>query len=152
MDLGIFFDGLCEPINPGGTACYGYAIYGIGPVGKAVPGCGVFKAGAGMTNNVAEWIALGKALALVRAEKLRPDTVTIYGDSQLVINQLIGDFECNNERLREYRDRCLEHLTELACVWKAHWIPREQNVEADHLARAAYVGRIGRLLPERVKA
>jgi hypothetical protein len=30
MEIGMlraFFDGLCEPVNPGGVACYGFVIY-----------------------------------------------------------------------------------------------------------------------------
>ena len=145
----IFFDGLCEPINPGGTACFGYAIHGLGKVTEPVEGNGKYKSGAGVTNNVAEWVALGKALAYLVAEKVRPDTLTILGDSQLVINQLTGDSECHNDTLRMFRDRCIEHLTWLGCTWKAMWIPREQNVEADRLSRAAYVGITGRAVPER---
>ena len=31
--LRVFFDGLCEPRNPGGVACYGFVVYSL-PFGQ----------------------------------------------------------------------------------------------------------------------
>lgn len=42
-------DGLCEPVNPGGTACYGWVAYrGQEKIGE---GYGVVCSGPGATNN-----------------------------------------------------------------------------------------------------
>ncbi|AWM41745.1 hypothetical protein GobsT_71580 [Gemmata obscuriglobus] len=147
----IFFDGLCEPFNPGGVACFGWIAQGLDAPLESLAGCGVIGAGARMTNNFAEWVACGKGIGALVALGIRPDGITILGDSQLVINQLTGDWECRDERLRECRDRCLEYLTTLGCRWKAVWVPREQNTHADLLSQAAYVGRTGKPVPVRPK-
>ena len=44
------------------------------------------------TNNQDEYQALVKGLELLR--EIRSDAVEIFGDSMLVINQLIGVYEC----------------------------------------------------------
>lgn len=55
-----YFDGSCEPVNPGGTARFGFVVleeeevlYGQG---------GVIGSGDGMTNNVAEYHGLIECL------------------------------------------------------------------------------------------
>lgn len=153
--IAIYFDGLCEP-NPDGVATYAFVIDGItaDPL-DPITGCGVLDGAKGNTNNLAEWVALGKALAFLRATKAPVDELKIFGDSQLVINQLKGKWQCKNERLATLRDRCYEHLKALAIPREkvsAEWIPREQNIQADALSRAAYVGRVGKPVPIREKA
>jgi len=44
------------------------------------------------TNNQAEYQALIKGLELLK--EVRADAVEIFGDSMLVINQLVGIYEC----------------------------------------------------------
>lgn len=56
----IYFDGLCEPRNPGGIATYGYVVYKDEKVIKK--GCRAIGEGQGMTNNVAEYSGLKRAL------------------------------------------------------------------------------------------
>jgi ribonuclease HI len=146
----IWFDGLCEP-NPDGIASFGYAIRGLSGT-EPLCGCGVLDGAKGNTNNLAEWVALGKALAAVALSKAKVDELRILGDSRLVVEQLKGKFECKVARLATLRDRCHELLRQIGCPRekvKAEWIPREQNVEADLLARAAYVGRVGKPAPLR---
>ena len=57
------------------------------------------------TNNQAENQALVKGLELLR--EIRADVVEIFGDSMLVINQLVGVYECRSEILVSYYERCL---------------------------------------------
>lgn len=129
----IFFDGLCEPINPGGVAAYGYAIYQDGKVIKK--GCRVIGEGEGMTNNVAEFGALKRALEWLNSQGI-DDKIVIKGDSTLVINQVKGDWHVNSQTSRRYVPEIKELLrgknVELV------WIPREENSEADRLSRDAY--------------
>jgi ribonuclease HI len=153
----VMFDGLCEPVNPGGIGCFGYSIHGLdGPL-DVVRGSGALAdlRDGPMTNNYAEYAALGKALAyLVTNAKNRftPETVlTIVGDSQLVVNQLNGTWACNAENLKPLLSACAEKLAILKCKHTAQWVPREQNVEADALSVAAYVGRTGKPVPVRAK-
>jgi len=62
------------------------------------------------TNNQAEYQTLVKGLELLR--EIRTDAVEIFGDSMLVINQLIVIYECRNEVLILYYERCLQLLKE----------------------------------------
>ena len=150
----VLFDGLCEPLNPGGTGCFGYTIRGLtGPV-DAIAGSGALPplTDGQMTNNYAEYAALGRAVALIVAnyrDRITPQTqLVICGDSKLVIEQLAGRWKCEAPHLVKLRDAVKEKLAYLGCQWRAEWIPREQNVEADFLSRAAYTGRTGQLVPE----
>jgi ribonuclease HI len=62
------------------------------------------------TNNQAEYQALVKGLELLRG--VCADAVEIFGDSMLVINQLVGVYECRSEILISYYERCLQLLKE----------------------------------------
>jgi len=55
------------------------------------------KIGKLVTNNVAEYEALIKALEL--ASKFTNDELTCFLDSELVVNQLLGKYRVKNERL-----------------------------------------------------
>jgi ribonuclease HI len=57
------------------------------------------------TNNRAEYQALIKGLELLK--EVRADTVEVFGDSMLVINQLAGIYECRSEVLISYYEKCL---------------------------------------------
>ena len=56
-----------------------------------------FPIEASATNNQAEYMAILKGIQLLR--EIKADTVEIFGDSMLVINQLIGEYECKDDIL-----------------------------------------------------
>jgi hypothetical protein len=60
----------------------------------------------------------------------------IYGDSELVIKQLNGQYECRNDILRSYYEECKEILKSFQLVILQH-IPREYNEEVNRLAQSA---------------
>ena len=62
------------------------------------------------TNNQAEYQALIKGLELLK--EAHADTVEIFGDSLLVINQLAGSYECRSEVLITYYERSMQLLRE----------------------------------------
>jgi ribonuclease HI len=132
------FDGLCEPINPKGIACYGFVIYKNGEKiheeGGFI-GAGMF--GDDVSNNVAEYMALIKGLEWLIRNGMTDDEVIVYGDSRLIIYQLN-----NLYAVRAYRIIPLyERVQKLIPLFKKiifKWIPREENVEADRLSRKAY--------------
>jgi ribonuclease HI len=132
-----YIDGACEPKNPGGTGSYG--IYAL-EVESGVPteDWGVCGSGESMTNNVAEYTALRKALVLVK-EKWGTDLkLTIYGDSQLVINQMSGEWNTDRASGKYVQEMtaCLQLLTQFPRI-EFIWIPREQNTFADGLSKRA---------------
>jgi ribonuclease HI len=87
-----------------------------------------------VTNNQAEYEALLRGLQYLKEAKAI--SVEIYGDSELVIKQLNGQYECRNDILRNYYEECKEILKSFQLVILPH-IPREHNEEANRLAQSA---------------
>jgi len=56
------------------------------------------------TNNQAEYEAILRGIQLLH--EVEAECVEIFGDSQLVINQLLGLYECKDDILREYYEEC----------------------------------------------
>lgn len=128
----IFCDGLCEPINPGGYACWGFVVT-RGGFSIVAEKSGCVGNGNGMTNNIAEYNALLNALAWAFKNEV---SVQIKTDSQLVVQQTVGTWKCNKEELRVLRDRCRKGLEMTGSTLQ--WVPREQNERADQLSRRGY--------------
>jgi len=84
------------------------------------------------TNNQAEYQALVKGLELLR--EIHANVVEVFGDSMLIINQLIEIYECQSEVLILYFERCLQLLKEFKDFHLEH-IPRLHNEEANRLAQ-----------------
>lgn len=88
------------------------------------------------TNNVAEYTALIQALKA--AQKLNPEQIDFYLDSQLVVRQITGEYKIKNAGLvplvREAHDLIRRFPKGRV---NFHHIPREENKEADALANAA---------------
>jgi ribonuclease HI len=145
------FDGACEPVNPGGVGTYGFILRGLPGFDEPVAIGGVAGSGQGMTNNIAEYTGLRRALESLDALVALPADamLVIRGDSQLVVKQLAGEWRCNHAHLIELRDRCRELLTRIGCQWRAEWIPREENAAADALTGEAYERETGRKMPVR---
>lgn len=153
----LYFDGLCEPVNPGGVACYGWLLQDpeLIPVGV---GKGEYCRGPGATNNVAEWCALGYGLRWI-ADHCEPGGpvegltgLRIRGDSQVVIQQLAGKYQCHKATMQQMYNRCWELLNQIFRPVEIEWIPREQNAAADRLSREAYKDVTGKDPPSRKSA
>ena len=86
------------------------------------------------TNNQAKYQALIKGLELLR--EVHADAVEVFGDSMLVINQLIGSYECGSEVLITYFEKSVRLLKEFKDFRLEH-IPRLYNEEANRLAQHA---------------
>lgn len=128
--LVIHFDGSCS-INPGGVARYGYEITSESNE-LVVNGCENVCVGKDATSNLAEWAGLTAALRYLKSKKWS-GKLMIYGDSQLVINQLNDKWKCNKPHLRIYLEECLQLL--VGMDWTAEWVPRNKNATADSLSR-----------------
>jgi ribonuclease HI len=87
-----------------------------------------------VTNNQAKYEALLRGLQYLKEAKTI--SVEIFGDSELVIKQLNGQYECRNDILRNYYEECKEILKSFQLVILQH-IPRENNGEANRLAQSA---------------
>ena len=90
------------------------------------------------TSNAAEYTALIEGLKA--AANLPGPSLIVKGDSQLVINQMGGQWQIKNEGLRPLHQQASDLTTTLASRGvnvKFQWIPREQNKQADKLSRKA---------------
>jgi len=129
-----YFDGLCEPKNPSGIATYGYYIK---TDHNNIEGFGLAAEpwSSDATNNVAEYTGL--LCLLTKLRELKIEEVLIYGDSQLVINQLNGIYKIKSHRLVKLFDQINQVIKTFKRI-EIKWIPREMNKKADHLTRVAY--------------
>jgi ribonuclease HI len=59
------------------------------------------------TNNQAEYQALLKGIKLLR--EVNSEVIEIFGDSQLMINQLAGEYGCKDDILRIYHEECFSY-------------------------------------------
>ena len=73
------------------------------------------------TNNQAEYEAILKGLQLLH--EVKAESIEVFGDSQLVINQLIGLYECKDDIPRGYYDECQRLLKDFPYISLQH-IPR----------------------------
>jgi ribonuclease HI len=89
------------------------------------------------TNNQAEY--RGLILGLRHALGLGADSVTVHGDSQLVLRQLEGRYAVKAPGLKALHDEARLLLAKFAQV-KLEWVPRERNAEADLASRRALQG------------
>lgn len=86
------------------------------------------------TNNEAEWISVLSALEICL--KKRMNIVTIFSDSKLVVNQILGNYEINEEKFENYHKQAWEMISKFTS-FSIQWIPRELNWKADELAGIA---------------
>lgn len=83
------------------------------------------------TNNVAEYVALVQGLRDARNRNI--GNITIYGDSELIIKQIKGEYDCNSDNLSGHHENALDLLAEFES-WTIEHVPREKNNKADAIA------------------
>lgn len=128
-----YFDGCCEPTNPGGAM-------GIGALvkqdGKPIFTYSNFHPkNASNTNNIAEYIALESILDYLLTNGLDDEDVVIKGDSQMAVKQMNHEYSINKGGYVPYAQRCLTKLSTFKRPPHIKWIPREMNQEADDLSK-----------------
>lgn len=87
-----------------------------------------------MTNNMAEYEALLRALVMAFDRSVRE--ITVYTDSLLVANQVNGLYKIKNSTLFDYVRR-IKKIASNFEDFTIQYIPREQNTVADKLAKDA---------------
>ena len=128
IHLILYVDGACSG-NPG--PCGSSAIL------KADDGTTIMekaRAFGPATNNVAEYQAV--ILGLEMATALKPKRLTIRSDSELMVRQLAGEYRIKAPHLKPLYQQVRRLLEPFESVEIEH-IPRQQNAEADKLARKA---------------
>ena len=126
--LTIYVDGASRG-NPGPAA--------VGVVIKDEKGATMLKVSSSIgraTNNQAEYSAL--VMALQEARKLGADHVYINTDSQLMSEQINGNYKVRNAHIRPLFEKAMQLLTAFQ-YYSIDYIPRYLNSEADALANEA---------------
>ncbi len=135
----IYCDGLVEPVNPGGFGCWGWIAFGSKENQELGRDYGCLGRANAMSNNVAEYQALLKALRYATQQGWSGEanrSLVVRTDSQLVVNQVVGQWACQASHLRPLRDEARTLLENLQ--GRLEWVRREDNRQADGLTRLAY--------------
>lgn len=92
------------------------------------------------SNNEAEYAAFQLSLVELELLDVHHQTVRFIGDSQVVINQLNGEWPVYEKELALFADRIDEKLNKMGIIPAYELIPRKSNQEADRLASQALQG------------
>jgi len=139
--LEVWIDGACEPINPRGTASYGLVVKHNNKLlhseGEIIGG------GEGYSNNVAEYSGLIAFFNWYK-ENTYGYEASIHSDSKLLIYQMNALWQIRGGLYVPYYLEATKLETELINSGKLkdikyHWIPREENWEADNLSKQALI-------------
>jgi ribonuclease HI len=140
-------DGLCEPVNPAGIACYGFIVkkekdtvmyrgYGlVNPVKPFSPET---------NSNVAEYGSAIKAMEWLVENGYANDNgnyeILVRGDCQLIMRKLRGvNYSPRAARMSPMYDRAVMLRSKFGPNGiRFEWVKRDQNMEADELAKVAY--------------
>lgn len=123
----IWFDGAAEP-NPGRK---GVGVHIVNPDGE-IHEIAIYT-GHG-TNNEAEYEAFIKGLEYAKENNAK--NVIIQGDSQLVVNQVLGLWGVKSPNLWSLSQKAIS-LSRLFDYIEINWISREKNDKADVLSKKA---------------
>lgn len=131
-----FFDGACEPKNPGGTASFGAIVYRHGTeiwrhsqiynppiVGET-------------SNNIAEYCGLISVLEFLKWNDFDDASTMISGDSKLVIEQMSDRWQIRGGLYVTFARKAKNLLRTFRVPPTLRWIPREKNTVADELSKA----------------
>jgi ribonuclease HI len=91
---------------------------------------------AGTSNNLAEYAALIAVLRHLIDAGLQREHIVVVGDSQLVINQMFGNWKIKRGCYVELAREAKALLTQFPRI-EGKWVPRDRNTVADELSRAA---------------
>lgn len=89
---------------------------------------------SGVRNNQVEYEAILKVLQML--QEVKDEVIDIFGDSQLFINELLGIYECKDEVLSNYLDKCHKLFGDFLTIY-IRYIRRAQNEEANRSAQNA---------------
>lgn len=128
FDYTMFFDG-CSKGNPG-LAGAGAVIYN----NNKEYWHGTIFVGEKYTNNEAEYTGL--ILGLEQAIKMNINSLLVKGDSQLVIRQMTGKYNCNSENLLPFYNKAKKLEKSFVNIEYIH-VFRNENKRADELSNIA---------------
>lgn len=136
QDIG-FFDGSADP-NPGGRLGAGWRIQWADGRPETT-GSAEWPAAPENTNNVGEYSALIGLLSDYCSLSGKGPLV-VYGDSQLIIRQMTGEYSVRSPQLANLNEEASTLARGIPGGVSFRWIPREANAIADSLAGGHSIG------------
>jgi ribonuclease HI len=134
-----YFDGACEPTNPGGNMGIGAVILLGDKViyehSEYIPSS---KMNGKTSNNIAEYMGLLAIFGYMYRNGLNQNQIDVYGDSKLVVCQMNREWKMNKGAYIPYAQRALKALEFFPDIAFA-WIPREKNGLADDLSKKGMI-------------
>ncbi|XP_059281324.1 uncharacterized protein LOC132035018 [Lycium ferocissimum] len=122
----MYFDGVAQRDEAGAGVVF------VTPQGEVLPYSFILTQRC--SNNVAEYQAL--ILILEMAVDMKQLQLQVFGDSQLVINQVLGSYEVKKPELLPYHGYTQKLIGWLGDVTLQH-LPRKENKKVDALAALA---------------
>jgi ribonuclease HI len=134
-----YFDGACEPVNPGGTMGFGAVVTENGEIIWQAAGLSPPGNGHGPTsNNVAEYVALLALLDHFIEAGLTDCEIEVRGDSKLVVEQMTGNWQISQGLYVQTARQAQRRVSRFSNL-RFLWIPREHNHLADALSKSELV-------------
>jgi ribonuclease HI len=127
LNLNIYCDGASRS-NPGDASI------GVSIVENNLEKAIISKKIGIATNNVAEYLALIEGLKYCVDNKVQ--NVIFYLDSNLVVEQIMGNYKVKSENLKEHYEEAVNLISHIE-NFSIHHIYRENNKRADQLANQA---------------
>jgi ribonuclease HI len=88
-----------------------------------------------VTNNVAEYEAL--VLGLRAAKEMGIREIAVFGDAELIVQQVKNVYQAKHPRLKNYRNEVWDLIDSFFLAFNITFIPREENAPADFQAFSA---------------
>jgi ribonuclease HI len=88
-----------------------------------------------VTNNVAEYEAL--VLGLKAAKEMGIREMDVFGDAELIVQQVKNIYQTKHPRLKNYRNEVWDLVNSFFLAFNISFIPREENAPADFQAFSA---------------
>lgn len=133
-----YFDGACEPKNPGGTPSFGALVMENGVVIWEI--ARVHEMTGESTSNVAEYAGLISVLEYFLLNGWNHDEIEVRGDSQLVIQQCFGTWRIKAGAYVALANKAKELLKSFSNI-RGRWIARDDNQAADDLSKSVLTKR-----------
>jgi ribonuclease HI len=100
-----------------------------------------------VTNNVAEYEAL--VLGLRAAKEMGIKEIVVFGDAELIIQQVKNVYQTKHPRLRNYRNEVWDLVDSSFLAFNISFIPRKENAPVDFLAFSASLFEVPALPADR---
>jgi ribonuclease HI len=128
----MFFDGASSSMGAGAGVIF------ISPYQETISLS--YKLEFETTNNVAEYEAL--VLGMRAAKEMRIEEVSVFGDAELIIQQVRNVYQAKHPQLRSYRNEVWDLIDNFFSAFNITFVPREENASADSLAVSASLFKV----------